>query len=394
MQKTEEAAAEAEAQRNTRFGLESERRVVEAELFKRIAEVGVFCAVRGVDARVNHGLRGVEAGEGFCRGVIVIRNGIAHLRVCNAFDARGNVADLARGNFLGGHKTEGGHISYLDGFKRRARVHKAYGLTRGKLAVHHAHVDYNAAVGIVVGVENEAFKRRVFVALGRGNIRYNLFKNILDVQTCFCGNRRAAVCGDADNVLYLLAHTLDVCAGEVYFVYNGNDLEVLLQRKVSVGKSLRLDALRCVHNEKRAFASAERARNLVVEVDVSGCVDKVEFVSFAVVRFVVKLYCARFYGYTALALDIHIIEYLLLHIARGDALRFFKDSVGKGAFAVVYMCNNRKISYFVLSIHFYHRIFTYKFSYLQLSIPLYEEFFNSFCAICGRNQFLDILPKY
>ena len=57
----QEAAAEAEAQCHGGFRLEGQGGVVELELFQRVPEVGVFAAVLGVDAAVDHGLGGAVA---------------------------------------------------------------------------------------------------------------------------------------------------------------------------------------------------------------------------------------------------------------------------------------------------------------------------------------------
>ena len=64
----------------------------------------------------------------------------------------------------------------------------------------------------------------------------------------------------------------------------GHDFEVVFDGQVGVGDGLRLDALRRVDDEQRAFAGAQAARDLVVEVDVARRVDELELVLGAVVR--------------------------------------------------------------------------------------------------------------
>ena len=63
VQEAEEAAAEAEAERLRRLGLVEERRVVELELLQRVAELRVLVAVRREQAREDHRLHVLVAGQ-------------------------------------------------------------------------------------------------------------------------------------------------------------------------------------------------------------------------------------------------------------------------------------------------------------------------------------------
>ena len=84
--------------------------------------------------------------------------------------------------------------------------------------------------------------------------------------------------------LDLRGTVVDVGSGEVDLVQHGHDLQVVVQREEHVGDGLRLDALRGVDDEQRALARGQRARDLVLEVDVAGRVDEVEHVPLAVLR--------------------------------------------------------------------------------------------------------------
>ena len=74
------------------------------------------------------------------------------------------------------------------------------------------------------------------------------------------------------------AHPLGVGGGQVDLVDDRHDLVVVLDRLVDVGQRLRLDALRRVDHQQRAFAGGEAAADLVGEVDVAGRVHQVELV--------------------------------------------------------------------------------------------------------------------
>ncbi len=72
--------------------------------------------------------------------------------------------------------------------------------------------------------------------------------------------------------------------GQVDLVEHGDDLEVVFDRLVAVGERLGLDALAGVHQQHRALAGRQRARDLVAEVDVARGVDELDQVALVVRR--------------------------------------------------------------------------------------------------------------
>ena len=74
---------------------------------------------------------------------------------------------------------------------------------------------------------------------------------------------------EADDLLDLAARLFGLRAGEIDLVDDRNDLEAVLDGEVGVGQRLRLDALRGVDQQQRAFAGGERPRHLVGEIDVA-----------------------------------------------------------------------------------------------------------------------------
>ena len=109
--------------------------------------------------------------------------------------------------------------------------------------------------------------------------------------------------------------------GRSILLSTGTTFDALLGRRIAVGDRLRLDALRGVDDQQRAFAGGERARDLVGEVDVAGRVDQVEVVGLAVARLVAQRRGLRLDGDAALALEVHRVEHLRFHLALGEARR-------------------------------------------------------------------------
>ena len=98
------------------------------------------------------------------------------------------------------------------------------------------------------------------------------------VQAGLGADRDGVVGVDADDGLDLLLDALDVGGRQVDLVQHRHDFQALLDRGVAVGDRLRLDALRGVDDQQRAFAGGQRARDFVAEVDVARRVDEIQLV--------------------------------------------------------------------------------------------------------------------
>ena len=131
---------------------------------------------------------------------------------------------------------------------------------------------------------------------------------------------------------------------KVDFIDDGHDFEIVFEGEIDVGEGLRLHALRRVHNEKRALAGGKGAGDFIGEIHMPGRVDEVEFVLLSVEGGIVHSHGRKFDRNPALALDVHAVEKLFLHIALRDLSRQFHDAVGDRALAVVDVSDNAKIS--------------------------------------------------
>ena len=111
-----------------------------------------------------------------------------------------------------------------------------------------------------------------------------------------------------------------------------------------VGEGLRLYALGRVDDQHGALAGRERAADLVVEVDVPRRVDEVQDIVLAVVGGVVEPDGAGFYGDAVLALEVHVVEYLVFHLALVDCVAYLEQAVGQRGFPVVDMRGDGKVA--------------------------------------------------
>ena len=135
-----------------------------------------------------------------------------------------------------------------------------------------------------------------------------------------------------------------VRAGQVNLVDDGDEFEIVLDGEVGVRERLSLDTLRRIDDEQSALAGRERARDFVTEVNVAGRVDQIQDVLLAVLRTVIESDCVRLDRDAALALQVHVVEDLRLHLALGQSAGQFQKAVGQSGLAVVYVRDDREIS--------------------------------------------------
>ena len=125
-------------------------------------------------------------------------------------------------------------------------------------------------------------------------------------------------------------------ARQVDLVDDRDDLEVVLDREIGVGERLRLDALRRVDQQQRAFARGERPGHLVGKIHVAGRVDEVQDVwSSPSLRRVGQADRMGLDRDAALALEIHRVEHLGFHLAHLQRAGQLEKAVGQRRLAVV-----------------------------------------------------------
>ena len=148
---------------------------------------------------------------------------------------------------------------------------------------------------------------------------------------------------DTDHVLDLFLHPGYVGGGQVDLVQDRDDLVVLLDGLIDVRKGLRLDTLTGIDHQDRAFAGGKRPADLVGEIDMARRVHQVDLIGLAIVCGIIQPYGLGLDGDTALALDIHAIEHLLLHLPVGEAAAELDQSIRQRGLAVVDMGDDREV---------------------------------------------------
>ena len=339
VQEAEEPAAEAEAERLAVLRLEGEARIVQVQLLDRLAqllEVGllaVFVGARRIEVAEDHLLRLFVALERDVGRVEVERDGVADAHIAEGLHARAHRADLRVAQLL--DLLREGRVAQQ--FRHRegaARAHHADLVALLEVAVEDAHIHHDAAVLVVLRVEDEAAQLLRGRRLRHRKLLADRVEERLDSLAGLRRDIDALLGGEAKDLLDLHRDGIGVRGGEIDLVDDGDDREVARDREVRVRDGLRLDALRRVDDEHRAFARLERARHLVGEVDMAGRVDEVELVLLALVG-VLDRHGRGLDGDAALALEVHRVEELGAGLALGDGLGRLQQAVCEGRLAVV-----------------------------------------------------------
>ena len=146
----QEAHAEPEPQCNRGLRLKAQRGVVELELFQGVPQVGVFAAVLGVDAAVDHGLGRTIAGQRFCRRILYAGDRVAYAGVSDVLDGGGEVAHLTGTQLAAGVQTDGQHMAAFHHLVDCPAGHHLHVHTGLDTALHDSHQNNDAAVGVIL----------------------------------------------------------------------------------------------------------------------------------------------------------------------------------------------------------------------------------------------------
>ena len=336
VEQSEESAAETESERERTFRLERERCVVELQFFERSAQILVLVGFDRIDTREDHRFHVLESGNRLLARCCDGGNRVADLHVARILDAGADVAHVAGADFVARRKFEF-EYSDLVGIVFAAGVEELHHLALADSAVEDAEIRDYSAERIEYRVENQRLQRCVLVAFRSGNTAYYRFEYLFHSRTRFARCAENVVVFAAEQIDDLVFHLIDHSRIHVDFVQNRNDFQIVAQCKIEIRYGLCLNALRGIDHEQCPFARGYRPRNLVGEIDVSRSVDKVEYVLLAVLGGIFHLDGMALYGNALFAFQIHIVEYLRLHLTLVERVCHFEQTVGERRFAVVYV---------------------------------------------------------
>ena len=335
VEQAEEAAPEAEAQRARRLGLVGERRVVQAKPLQRFAQLRVLVTHDGVQPAEDHRERIAVARERSPR-VRGRRDRLADASLADLLVPGDQVAHLAGAERRHGRGVRGPHPDLL-GVVDRVRLEVLQTRTAHERPVEDAYRADDAAVRVVVRVEDQRTQRRVGVAVRLRDARHDRVEELGHTLAGLRGDSENLVARDPEDALDLRRTALGLRRGQVDLVERGDDREIRLQRGEAVRERLRFDPLARVDQQHGALAGSQAPRHLVPEVDVARRVDQVEDVVLPGEPDVLSLDRDA-----PLPLEIHRVEVLRPHVPGIDRPTELENPVRERGLAVVDVGDDRE----------------------------------------------------
>ena len=208
----------------------------------------------------------------------------------------------------------------------------------------HADQGDHSKVIVEPAIDDECLQRGVAITLGRRDVGDEILEGILNAHARLRTDQTSLGRVDSDDLFDLGADPFRIRLGKVHLVEDRQHFKALLDGRVAVRHRLGLYALPGIDHQKRTLAGRQGARHLVGKIDVTGGVDEVQEVGFTVTRVILKRDALGLDGDTALALDVHGIEHLVLHLAITQAPAVLDKAIGQRRLAVVDVGDDRKVA--------------------------------------------------
>ena len=232
-----------------------------------------------------------------------------------------------------------------------ASIHQPDAVIEAYCAVNNAEEHYNALVAVIPGVKDKSLERGIDVAVRSGQPFNNGLKYFGDTQACLGRAFHGIRAVKADNVLYFFLDLFLMGGGQVDFVEDRDNFYILVHGQVDIAQGLGLDALGGIDYQKSPFACCQGPRYLVIEVNVAGSIQKIEFILLPVLSLVGNTHCLGLDGDAALTLYLHLVKVLFPGLAGTDNIGNAKDAVCQGRFAMVNVSDDAEVAYVLKVCH-------------------------------------------
>ena len=146
MQQSEKAAAEAEAERSGGLGLKGQRSIVELQLFDSLSQIAVTRSVCGIDTRIDHRQRALEARKRLGCAALGECYRIPDARLADCLYRSGEISDVSRLEARPLVESERRHHSDRNDLKLAAGTHHAYAVARLYRTVEYADINNDTEI--------------------------------------------------------------------------------------------------------------------------------------------------------------------------------------------------------------------------------------------------------
>ncbi len=270
-------------------------------------------------------------------------DGVAAAGIADGLDAGDEVAHFAGREFLAGlaHDLEDAYFLDLVGGLVGHELDRVAGLDA---PLEHPEMHDGAPEGIVVGVEDQGFQRGLGIARGGLQAGDDGLQDRLDADAFLGGNQKGGFRVQAEILLDLILDAVDLRRGQVDFVDDRDDVQVVLHGQIEVGQGLGFDPLAGVHEQQGPFAGGQGAGDLVGKIHVARGVDQIQVVAPAILGLVGQADCLALDGDAPFALDIHGVQDLILEIPGRHDVRGLDQAIREGRFPVIDMGDDAEVA--------------------------------------------------
>src|SRR4030043_631252 len=158
----------------------------------------------------------------------------------------------------------------------------------------------------------------------------------------------------------LFGHPFYIRREKVDLIDDRDDCQIIFHGQIKIGNRLSLHALRSIDQKKPAFARCQGAGNLIRKVDMTWRVDQIENILLSVSGVIGKRNGLTLDGDPPLALDVHVIQDLILEVSLINQTRILNEAVCKGRFSMVNVCDDAEVTYvfhgFILKSWFFLKV--------------------------------------
>ena len=320
-----------------------QRSIVEMQFLQRVAQGVVLVRLDRIQTREHLRLDFLEAGQRLRSGPVSQGDRVAHFGSLDILDARDDEPYFARRKLFSWLRFWRKHTDLFAQMHGTGR-HQLDFILRLQAAVHYPHQHHYADIVVEPGIDDQRLERSFGITFGRRDARNNGLENVVHAEATL-GRAENRVSGvDADHVLNFLPGVIGICLRQIYLVQHRYHFDAEFGRGIAIGHRLRLDALRGIHHQQRAFTGGERARDFVGKVHMPRRIDQVQVVALAIACRISQRCSLRLDGNAALTLQIHGVKHLCLHLAVRKPAATLNDAIRQGRFAVVDMGDDGEVA--------------------------------------------------
>ena len=340
VEQSEETATETKTQSQWRLRLESQRRIIQLQLFQRRAKIFKIFRLNRVHSGKHHRLHLLKPGNSLVTRTGNMCNGISHLHLFGSFDTGNYISYIPRTKFVTRHHIHFQH-PYFIGIILFSRIEKLHLVALANRAVFNLEISYNSTERVEYRVENQSLQRRLFIPFGMRNTFNHSSQYLFHSHTRFTGCTDYLLALATQQFNDFVLHFFGIGARHIAFIDNRNNLKVVFNGHIQIRDRLRLHSLRSIDNQQCPFTCSDRTWHLIRKVHVSRSINQVKDILLPLIS-IFHLDRMALDSDPSFFFQIHIIKHLPWSHLNGVSK--LQQTVGQRWLTVVNMSNNAKVA--------------------------------------------------